>query len=56
MAAGCFISGSSIELSCDAPMREPYYAYLQGGLSYSQGKLALMKYLNNNFNYENRRN
>lgn len=46
MAAGCFVSGSSIELSCDAPMREPYIAYLQGGLSYYQGKLALMKFLN----------
>ena len=50
MAAGCFVSGSSIELSCDAPMREPYYAYLQGGLSYAQGKLALMMYLNKNLN------
>lgn len=45
MAAGCFISGSSIELSCDAPMREPYLAYMQGGLSYYQGKYALMKIL-----------
>ena len=43
MAAGCFVSGSSIELSCDAPMREPYIAYLQGGLSYYQGKYALIK-------------
>lgn len=43
MAAGCFVSGSSIELSCDAPIREPYMAFLQGGLSYYQGKLALMK-------------
>lgn len=46
MAAGCFVSGSSIELSCDAPMREPYIAYFQGGLSYYQGKLTLMKFLN----------
>ena len=45
MAAGCFVSGSSIELSCDAPMREPYLAYMQGGLSYYQGKYALMKIL-----------
>lgn len=45
MAAGCFVSGSSIELSCDAPLREPYIAYLQGGLSYYQGKYALMKIL-----------
>lgn len=43
MAAGCFISGSSIELSCDAPIREPYIAFLQGGIDYYQGKLALMK-------------
>lgn len=49
MAAGCFVSGSSIELSCDAPMREPYIAYLQGGLSYYQGKLALIKFLNKFF-------
>jgi cystathionine beta-lyase family protein involved in aluminum resistance len=33
MAAGGFVSGASLELSCDAPMREPYIAYLQGGLS-----------------------
>ena len=45
MAAGCFVSGASIELSCDAPMREPYMAFLQGGLSYYQGKYALMKIL-----------
>ena len=43
MAAGCFVSGSSIELSCDAPMREPYMAFMQGGLTYFQGKYALMK-------------
>lgn len=43
MACGSFISGASIELSCDGPMREPYYGYLQGGISYYQGKLALMK-------------
>ena len=46
MAAGCFVSGSSIELSCDAPMREPYVAYFQGGFSYYQGKLILMKLMN----------
>ena len=46
MAAGCFVSGSSIELSCDAPMREPYIAYFQGGFSYYQGKLILMKLMN----------
>lgn len=41
MAAGTFVSGSSVELSCDAPMRPPYIAYLQGGLSYAHGKIAL---------------
>ena len=45
MAAGTFVSGASIELSADAPMRSPYTAYLQGGLTYSHGKLALMKTL-----------
>lgn len=43
MAAGCFTSGSSIELSCDAPIRPPYMAFLQGGLTYYQGKYAIMK-------------
>lgn len=42
MAAGCFIQGSSIELSCDGPLREPYIAYMQGGLTYDYGKLGLM--------------
>lgn len=42
MAAGAFISGASIELSADGPMREPYTAYLQGGLVYEQVKLAVM--------------
>ena len=45
MAAGTFVSGASIELSADAPMREPYTAYLQGGLTYGHGKLALLKTL-----------
>ncbi|MBE5801222.1 MAG: hypothetical protein E7319_02940 [Clostridiales bacterium] len=45
MAAGTFVSGASIELSADAPMREPYTAFLQGGLSYSHGKLALIRTL-----------
>ena len=45
MAAGTFVSGASIELSADAPLREPYVVYLQGGLSYSHGKIALMKTL-----------
>lgn len=43
MAAGTFIQGASIELSADAPMREPYVVYVQGALLYEQGKLALMK-------------
>ncbi|WP_186564485.1 aminotransferase class I/II-fold pyridoxal phosphate-dependent enzyme [Lawsonibacter celer] len=42
MAAGAFIQGASIELSCDAPMREPYTAYLQGGLTYESGKAGVM--------------
>lgn len=41
MAAGTFVSGASIELSADAPMREPYTAYLQGGLTYTHGRIAL---------------
>ena len=49
MASGSFTQGSSIELSCDGPDVAPYVAYFQGGLSYSQIKLALMlsiKYIN----------
>ena len=42
MAAGCFISGSSIELSADGPLREPYNVFFQGGLSYAHGKLGIM--------------
>ncbi len=42
MAAGAFVQGSSIELSADAPMREPYAVYLQGGLNYEHGKLGAM--------------
>ena len=41
MAAGAFVQGSSIELSCDAPLRPPYIAYLQGGLTYEHIKIAL---------------
>ena len=47
MAAGAFTSGSSIELSCDAPIREPYIAYLQGGLTYEYGKLGVLKAIQN---------
>lgn len=43
MASGSFIQGSSIELSCDGPIREPYIAYMQGSLTYPYGKLGLMK-------------
>ena len=42
MASGSFTSGSSIELSCDGPCREPYIAYLQGGLTYEYGKLGII--------------
>jgi len=42
MAAGAFIQGASIELSADGPMREPYAAYLQGGITFESGKLGIM--------------
>ena len=42
MASGSFIQGSSIEVSCDGPLREPYNAYLQGSLTYEYAKLALV--------------
>lgn len=42
MAAGTFIQGGSLELSADAPIREPYIAYMQGGLTYSHGKLGAL--------------
>ncbi len=42
MAAGAFVGGSSIELSCDGPMREPYTAFLQGGITYEAGKLGIL--------------
>lgn len=50
MAAGGFIDGSSIELSSDGPMREPYLAYYQGGLTYEHCKLGVMISLNNLLN------
>lgn len=43
MAAGAFTQGSSIELSCDAPIRAPYVAFMQGGLTYEYGKLGILK-------------
>ncbi len=42
MAAGAFTMGASIELSADAPLREPYAAYMQGGLNYSSGKIGVL--------------
>ena len=46
MASGSFTQGSSIELSCDGPLREPYIAYMQGSLTYEYGKLGLISALN----------
>lgn len=42
MAAGTFVQGASIELSADGPLREPYYVFVQGGLTYESGKLGIM--------------
>lgn len=42
MAAGAFVSGSSIEISADGPLRPPYAAYMQGGLTYESGKLSVL--------------
>ena len=47
MAAGTFTQGSSIELSCDGPVCEPYTAYMQGGLTYDYGKIGIMVAINN---------
>ena len=47
MASGSFIEGSSIEISCDGPIKKPYVAYQQGGLTYEYGKIALIKAINN---------
>ena len=43
MAAGCFVQGASSELSCDGPLREPYTAFLQGGLTYESGKYGVLR-------------
>ena len=43
MAAGAFVSGSSIELSADGPIKPPYAVYFQGGLTWQHGKLGIMK-------------
>ena len=47
MAAGTFTQGSSIELSCDGPIREPYIAYMQGSITYDYGKIALKTAIKN---------
>lgn len=47
MASGSFTQGSSIEISCDGPIREPYIAYLQGGITYEYGKLAVINAIKN---------
>jgi len=46
MASGSFTQGSSIEISCDGPLREPYIAYLQGSLTYDYGKIAVVNVVN----------
>ena len=46
MAAGTFVSGASIELSADGPVKPPYVAYFQGALTYEHGKYALLRILN----------
>lgn len=50
MASGSFIQGSSIELSCDGPIRVPYIAFLQGGITYEYGKLGVLKAIQNIIN------
>ncbi|MCH5186646.1 MAG: methionine gamma-lyase family protein, partial [Oscillospiraceae bacterium] len=47
MAAGAFVQGASIELSADAPVKEPYIAYMQGGLTYESAKLGIINALKN---------
>ena len=47
MASGSFTQGSSIELSCDGPIRPPYAAFLQGGLTYEYGKIGIMMAIEN---------
>jgi cystathionine beta-lyase family protein involved in aluminum resistance len=45
MAAGCFVQGSSIELSADGPIREPFAVYFQGGLTYPHAKIGILRSL-----------
>ena len=52
MASGSFTEGSSIELSCDAPIRKPFVAYLQGALTFEYGKLGIIKAIENIFSEE----
>ena len=47
MASGSFTQGSSIEISCDGPIRAPFIAYMQGGLTYEYGKIAVLKAIQN---------
>ena len=47
MASGSFNQGSSIEFSCDGPIRPPYIAYQQGSLTYEYGRLGIMKAIEN---------
>lgn len=52
MAAGTFVDGATIELSSDGPLRKPYVAYMQGGLTYEYGKYGVLKaieYMLNNY-------
>ena len=49
MAAGAFVSGSSIELSADAPIKEPFVAFQQGGLTYQYGKIGVEAGIKNAF-------
>jgi len=50
MAAGAFVAGSSIELSADAPIKEPYAVYFQGGLTFPHAKLGILKTIQNLYN------
>ena len=52
MASGSFTQGSSIEISCDGPLRAPYLAYLQGSLTYKYGRLAVINAINKVLEYE----
>lgn len=52
MASGSFTQGSSIELSCDGPLREPYIAYQQGGITYSYGKIAVVNTIKDMMNLQ----